>query len=394
MTPSLRIAFVAPRFAEGAAIGGAETLLRSLAACLARAGVSVSFLTTCARNHFTWQNEVEPGTRRIGDLDVTFFPVDQDRDIASFLRIQDAICRGIRVPAEEEDLWLANSVNSAALCEHLRAHDDDYDRVVVGPYLFGLTYAVARLHPQKAILVPCLHDEPFARVSRIGDMFREVGRIMFNTEPERDLGVRLYDLDPSRCHVVGIGLDDFTSDPRAFAERRGIEAPYVVYCGRREPLKGTPLLVDYIAAFRARTGVDVKLVLTGSGPVDLPPDLAPHVIDAGFVSEAEKHDAMAGAVTFCHPSVNESLSIVLLESWLARTPALVHAGSAVMQHQCRRSNGGLWFRTYPEFEEALQLLLRNPGLRERMGKMGRDYVLTEYSWERIRSRLLAALNGS
>ena len=136
------------------------------------------------------------------------------------------------------------------------------------------------------------------------------------------------------------------------------------------------------------------MVLTGSGPVDLPPDLAPHVIDAGFVSEAEKHDAMAGAVTFCHPSVNESLSIVLLESWLARTPALVHAGSAVMQHQCRRSNGGLWFRTYPEFEEALQLLLRNPGLRERMGKMGRDYVLTEYSWERIRSRLLAALNGS
>ena len=41
---------------------------------------------------------------------------------------------------------------------------------------------------------------------------------------------------------------------------------------------------------------------------------------------------MAGALAFCHPSVNESFGIVLLESWLARTPALVHAGSDVLQH--------------------------------------------------------------
>jgi glycosyltransferase involved in cell wall biosynthesis len=207
------------------------------------------------------------------------------------------------------------------------------------------------------------------------------------------LARRLYAIDTHRAFVVGMGLEPFEADSRAFARRHGLARPYVLYSGRREPLKGTPLLIDYLHAFRGRTGRDIDLVLTGSGPVEVCAEMAAHVLDAGFVSETEKHEAMAGAAVFCHPSVNESLGIVLLESWLAGTPGLVHAGSDVLRRQCRRSGGGLWFRHYPDFEEALLLLLDKPDLSLALGQAGKAYVLREYGWETIATRLAQALDA-
>ena len=96
---------------------------------------------------------------------------------------------------------------------------------------------------------------------------------------------------------------------------------------------------------------------------------------------------------FCQPSVNESFSIVLLEAWMAGTPALVHAACGVTRRHCADSGGGLWFRVYPEFEEALLLLLDKPELRAAMGAAGRAYVRREYAWENIDRRLFAALAG-
>jgi len=391
MNTPLHIAFVSPRFPEGPTVGGAETLLKQQALCLARNGLDVTFLTTCARDHFTWKNEVPPGTHDIDGLHVHLFPVNEDRDIGTFLNVQSAICKGRQVSIEEEALWLDNNVNSSTLVQHLQTEGDRYDAILIGPYLFGLTYHAAAIHPGKTLLVPCLHDEAFAALKRIGDMFQSVRGCLFNSTPERDLARRLYNLDDARMHVVGMGLDPFECDAGRTAAKHGISSPYLLYSGRREPLKGTPLLIDYFSAFRARTGEDVRLLLTGTGPINLSSAIAPYVLDLGFVSEQEKHDAMAGALAFCHPSVNESLGIVLLESWLAGTPTLVHAGSAVLQHHCKESNGGLWFRTYPEFEESLLLLIKNRKLRDAMGVAGREYVRHRYDWKPVGKRLIAAL---
>jgi glycosyltransferase involved in cell wall biosynthesis len=387
------IAFVCPRFAEGPTVGGAETLMKSLALQAAASGCRVTFLSTCARDHFTWKNELDPGVREVDGLRVMLFPVDEDRDIPAFLRAQKAISTGRGVSQDEQDTWLQNNVNSSELCRHLEQHGDVYDHIVAGPYLFGLIFAAAQIHPARTFLVPCLHDEPFAYLPAFRRLFENVRGCLFNSEPERDLAQRLYGLTGGGQHVVGMGLEPFEADPSAFAARRGIAAQYVIYSGRREPMKGTPLLIDYLRTFRERTQRDIKIVLTGSGQVDLPSELAPHVLDAGFLPEEEKREAMAGALAFCHPSVNESFGIVLMESWLARTPALVHAKSEVLRFQCRRSNGGLWFRSYPDFEEELVLLQDNPELRDRLGAAGRDYVTREYAWPVIRKKLLAALRG-
>jgi glycosyltransferase involved in cell wall biosynthesis len=392
MSAARRIAFIAPRYSEQGTIGGAETLLKALAERCAAAGREVHLLTTCASDHFSWKNDRSPGEKTVNGVRVHFFPVNEDRDVAAFLGVQSAIDKGVRVSAEEERTWIMNSVNSRALMDHLAAQGDAYDRIVAGPYLFGITWTAAMRYPEKTILVPCLHDEVFARLDIMKKMFLAVRGFMFNTHPEMELARRLYGIDPARASVVGMGLEPFDANPRATAEKLGINAPYVMYAGRREPLKGTPLLCDYLYAFRERTGVNVHVVFTGSGAIDAPEALRPYIHDLGFVYEQEKRDAMAGAVAFIHPSVNESLGIVLLEAWLAGTPGLVHACSAVLKDQVRRANGGLWFKNYPQFEVALMRLLEDEPLRRALAASGRAYVRREYDWAAVERRLFDALD--
>lgn len=392
MPAAHRIAFVCPRYSEKGTIGGAETLLKALAERAAQAGREVHFLTTCASNHYTWENDTPAGTRTHNGVTIHFFPVNTDRDVSTFLEVQGRMDKGVRVSEADEVAWIENSVNSRALLEHLEREGARYDRIIAGPYLFGVTYAVATRYPEKTLLVPCLHDEQFAYLSIMKDMFLGVRGFLFNTAPERDLAVRLYGIDTGHSAVVGLGLDDFTADPHAFAARRGLTTPYLCYSGRREPLKGTPLLCAYLQAFRERTGRDLRLVCTGSGQIDAPPELLPFILDVGFVSEQEKHEAMAGAVAFVHPSVNESLGIVLLEAWLARTPCLVHAKGVVLRDQCRRAGGGLWFKNYAQFEEEILLLMDEPETRRALAESGRRFVLGEYAWSAVERRMLEALD--
>ena len=390
MSALRHIAVVSPRYAVGGTVGGAETLLRQLALRLAGRGLRVSFLTTCARNHFTWENEIPPGVQQDGPLEVHYFPVDASRDVAVFLEHQGQIDRRAELTLAQEQAWMANSVHSPALYEHLRTEGARYDRILSGPYLFGVSYAAALIRPERTFLVPCLHDEPFAYLKIMRELFGAVRGLLFNSGPEMELARRLYDLPAGRGAVVGMGFEPFEADANAFAARRKLAAPYVLYSGRRETLKGTPLLIEYVRLFRELTKTDLRLVLTGSGPFDA----YPFVLDVGFVSEQEKHEAMAGARAFIHPSTMESLGIVLLEAFLARTPALVHAKGEVLRWQCERSGAGLWFRHYPDFHEELQRLLGDDALRRRLGEAGRQYVLREYGWPAVEARLLAALEGA
>lgn len=387
----LHIVFVAPRFAEGQTVGGAETLLKSLAFRLAKHGHRVTFLATCAENHFTWENTLKPGSSHLEGIELIRFPVSPVSHSRTIEGIRADIAHGTQVPEADERAWIEHSVNSEPLYEHIRRHAAEIDVLIAGPYLFGITWYAAQIIPGKTLLLPCLHDEPFARLRIMRQLFQAVGGILYNSEPEAELARQLYHLDPARGRVVGMGLDPFDAQGETFRKKHGIRRPYVFYTGRRETGKGTPLLTRMLATFRERTGRDLLFVCGGSGEIEAPPELHPHLLDIGFVSEQEKHDAMAGADVFIHPSTNESFGIVLLEAFLAHTPALVHAGSAVLRQQCSQANAGLWFRHYPDFEETLGWLLDHPGQRQRMGAAGADYVRRHYAWPVVEQKLNQAI---
>ena len=387
----MKLAFVTPRYSPGGVVGGAETLIRKLAVHAAAAGHEVHLLTTCALDHFSWANARPAGVEQAEGMTVRFFPVNEDRDVNTFLRVQGKIDKNQKVSREEQEQWVANSVCSRELVDWLQREGPGFDAVMAGPYLFGITVQVARALPERVWLIPCLHDEAFARLEIIADMFRSVRGHLFNAPPERSLAHRLYGLPPESGHVVGMGMEPFEADPEAFAKRHGISRPYLLYCGRREAGKNTPLLLDYVDTYRKRRQSDIPLVLTGSGEYTPPETLRHDILDFGFVSETEKREAMAGAAAFIHPSTNESFGIVLLEAWLAGTPALVHAKSDVLRWQCENANAGLWFAYYPEFEAMLDILLNQPDLRNRLGSNGRRHVKSAFTWEAVGERLFSAL---
>jgi glycosyltransferase involved in cell wall biosynthesis len=209
-----------------------------------------------------------------------------------------------------------------------------------------------------------------------------------------DLANRLYRLDGKPRHVVGIGLDtSIEGDARRFRSTYGIDGPFILYAGRQDKGKNTPLLVRYFHRFLQSYKGDLKLVLMGSGGVPIPDTIQGSVRSLGFVPVQDKIDAYKAATVFCQPSVNESFSLVIMESWLQETPVLVHGDCPVTKGHCLRSNGGLYFSNYPEFEETLSLLLRDDSLRTRMGRAGRTYVLENYRWDVVVERYKKAVRG-
>ena len=129
----------------------------------------------------------------------------------------------------------------------------------------------------------------------------------------------------------------------------------------------------------------LTLVLAGNKLMPLPdrPDLR----YVGFLSEADKRDAFAAAFCFVLPSSFESLSIVILESWIAGRPSIVHAPCEVALGQTRRARAGLWYAGRAEFCAAVRHLLENPALADQLGRQGRSYVLEQYSWNKIRQQI-------
>ena len=377
----LRLAFVAPRFGADAH-GGAELLVRDLALRLAGAGHQVEVLTTCASDHYTWKNELRAGVERDGPLTVRRFPTD-DRDLGIHGELERAIVSGYGLSREEERLWMRHGVASAAMEDHLAAAGRGFDAVIAAPYLWGTTYFAYETCPERFVVIPCLHDEAYARLAIVKDMLAGAFGVLFNARAEGMLAERL--AGPlRRWAVVGMGFEpDPPGDADAFRARHKLHGPVLLSVGRREGGKNVPLLIDHFLRYKHRRGGDLLLVQAGSGETPLPK--RPDVIDLD--PDWRQRDAMYRAATiFCQPSVNESFSIVLMQAWLAGRPVLVHRRSAVTREHCELSNGGLWFGNYAEFEEVLDRLLADPDLQDRLGRNGRAYVRSEYSPEAVLDR--------
>ena len=385
----MRTAFVVPRFGADI-VGGAETLIRGLAEHLAATGTTVEVLTTCARDHLTWKNALRPGLSRDNGVTVRRFPV-KPRNERRFGWLQERILHGGRLDIEAELRWAEESVSSTELYAYLVRHRTDYDVVCFAPYLFGTTLWGVQMVPERAVLIPCLHDEPFAHLGVVHTLFETCRGFIFNSPPEAALARRLYAIDGRPAGVVGLGFDSPPpTDPEAFRRRHRLTGPLLFYLGRKETGKNVPLLIQYALRYRETHRRDLTLVLAGDGPVTVPAGTE-GVRDLGYLDRDEKTAAYAAATVVCQPSVNESFSIVLMEAWLAGTPVLVHARCPVTTYHTTRAGGGLAFGDFYEFAEALTLLLEDRDRHARLGAQGRAYVETEYSWPAVTTRLTSTL---
>ena len=242
--------------------------------------------------------------------------------------------------ADEEFDWLNGHVRVPELFHHLLAHGDAYRAVVFSPYLFWTSAVVAPVVAERAVVVPCLHDEVTAYLDVFRPLLACPAQVWFLSEPEQALAQRLGPVAADN-RVVGSGVPVPEGyDPDGFRARHGLERPFVLYAGRREALKGwNDLLRAYTAAV-THLGIDLDLVTVGVGTVKSPRGLDGRVIDLGFLPAEEVADAFAAAAAYVQPSPNESFSRTVMEAWLAGTPVIASAAGGGRPLALRTGGGG------------------------------------------------------
>lgn len=385
----MKLAFVVQRY--GLEInGGAELHCRWVAEHLKKhAGVEV--LTTKAADYITWKNSYRRDEEEVNGIPVRRFPVVRARDPRRFGRLQDWLLRHEHQEADELRWLDEEGPRAPALIQYLKDNASSYDYFFFFSYRYYHSYWGIKAVPQRSILVPTAERDPVVGFRIFQDLFRTPRAIVYNSVEERKMINDVSGNHQVPGDVVGVGTEvPGRYSGEAFRRKHTLTGPYVLYLGRIDENKGCHKLFEYFLRFKRESGSGVKLVLAGSTVMQVPSD--PDIHYLGFLGDVEKFDALDGAELLVMPSFYESLSMVMLEAWAMGKPVLANALCDVLKGQCLRSNGGLYYETYPEFREALSLLLNSPRLRAALGENGRRYYEANYAWDVIEKKYLALLS--
>lgn len=384
------IAMITPRYGPDV-LGGAETGIRNWAEQLAARGYQVEVLSTCTVDMADWRDHLAPGVEMINGVRVRRFrtsPVDVHR----FHQLLQKANRGERLHYHEEQEFMANNLRSHDLEAYLAAHSHTYACLICSPYLFGTSYWPVHYAPERTILLPCLHDEPSARLGLFRTMLERAAALLFNSEAEGRLASQTLGVaNPYRTRIgYGFADEPIVGDAERFRARYGLTDPILLYSGRLEHAKHVPLLLEWFATYKVQNPAPLTLVLAGSGDVPLPQ--RPDIVALGMIRDPQTlADAYAAALALCQLSLNESFSIVMMESWLQRRPVLVHADCAVTRDHVEWSGGGYALSDYTDFEAAVTALRTDSSHGDTLGQRGYAYVCANYSWRHLIERMEQSL---
>lgn len=387
----MRVAFVVQRC--GVEVnGGAERHCLQIAQRMSRHW-KTEVLTTCALDYMTWENSYPPGLEENGGTIIRRFPVDVPRDVPSFNRLSaDLQNRQSSASLSEQEEWMrAQGPVCSELLRFLAAHRSEYDAFIFFGYLYATTYFGLPLVSDKAYLAPLAHDEWTIYFNMWEEFFARPRRLIFNSSFEQDFLRRRFPSFDLSGPVAAVGVDPPPElNPERFRVSYSLEGPFLLYVGRIDESKGCRWLIDNFMRARNKGTIQNKLVLIGNEVMPIP--FHDDVIHLGFVPDSEKWDAMAACDWLVMPSPHESLSIVLLEAWTVGRPAIVNAKADVLVGQCTRSNAGLWYQSWEEFEAILRTT--NDRTKAILGEQGRKFVASHYSWERVEQDYLQLLAES
>lgn len=385
----MKLLFVVQRYG-GEVFGGAEVFSREFATRLAARGHDVHVLTSCAVSYVDWANRYEPGTTELDGVTVHRLAVDRPRDNDRFNALNVRVNAGFRpTPLHLQRAWMdLQGPHLPELPAWLEANAGDFDVAVFYTYLYWSTWAGLPAAGGKVptVLHPTAHDEPPLYLAIYDLMFRLPRAFGFLTPEEAALVLGRFRIRrPSVTTGVGVDLDVDASGAAGFRQRFDLgDDPFLLYVGRLDPHKGAQELATSFVTYKGRRPGPLKLVFVGE-PIQ-PVDDHPDIVVTGFVGDDVKHAALAGCTALAMPSYFESFSLVLVEAWAHRKPALVQARCDVLAGQARRSGGALPYGGYAEFEVAVDLLLEDPDLAKALGEAGRRYAEEHYDWDVVLGR--------
>ena len=382
----MKIAIVVPRYGEEI-VGGAETLARTLAEFVVQQGWQVTVLTTCAYDHHSWENHFSTGKTTLNQVEVLRFPVSY-QDATTYHQLNHQLSQQFSLTRAEQFRWLKSGPHSPQLYACLQANLAEFDVIFALPYLSTIVQYAAWVAPQKTVLLPCLHKELYVFMEPVRLLLATVRAVLFLSPEEQAFAVEGMSLGLENTAVIGMGLDN---PPEPLPGITPPDTPYLLLVSRLEPAKNLAILYEYVQRY-VEEGNALQLQILGTGSF-APPD-HPAFQLRGFLPHAEKLAWAQSALATCQPSLMESFSIVIMESWQMGRPVLVHKRCAVTSGHVQRSSGGFTFATYKEFANAVDWLQTHPTEAQQMGKRGQAYVDAHYRWPIIFEKLVDLLSRS
>jgi glycosyltransferase involved in cell wall biosynthesis len=384
--------------------GGAELHARLIAEKLAR-NYDVTVLTSCALDYITWKPHYDAGDTYVNDVKVTRFE-NSERAPSVLQHQMDRKFRGRHLKQKiyrisKHANWWKKLVPSAeisfsdgvkwlemqgpampALVDYIKLHQQEYDAFIMFSAIYYPAAMAILTVPHKAIVVPTMHDERPAYYPIYQQVMSSPQWILFNSAAEQRFCEKVFPIANVKKQVVALGINipHISADP-AVPQRYGLTSRYIIYVGRIDEAKGCNVLIDLFNQYISETGERLTLVMVGKS--ELPVSHSTSVIFTGFVSDEDKQQLMKQAEALIIPSVYESLSMVLLESFALKVPVIAPVESEVLKDHIDSSDGGWYYKDYSEFKHIMHEVVKNDGIKSQKGEAGFNYVQQNYTWSKV-----------
>lgn len=224
---------------------------------------------------------------------------------------------------------------------------------------------------------------------RARERFSDSASVLASSDCVADAIAELLGYDVDGVVRAGVDTERFSPDTDPQFDS---EVPTVLYVGRFVEPKGVFDLVDAFGEVDA----DCRLALVGGrGTYDdvveyvAASDASDRITVHGTVPHDEIAHYYAACDVFCLPSYYESLGMVNLEAMATGTPVLTTDVAGITEYATDGENARLVTPgDTTELASALQELVRDPELRTRLGRNGRQRAL-QFSWPRQVEKLEA-----
>lgn len=189
------------------------------------------------------------------------------------------------------------------------------------------------------------------------------------------------------CHRIPFGIDLDVFNPKTKMECRkklGIPLDHKVIAFRdvglkSDRFKGMRWLMEALTIYEPQEPTSLLIFEDGKGFKILSPKYS--VITPGWVDGADLATALSAADVFLMPSIQEAFGLMAVESMACGTPVITFDGTS-LPAVIKAPLGGLVVpsKDSAALAGAIQKLLKDDGLRERMGKQARQIAEEEYSF--------------
>jgi glycosyltransferase involved in cell wall biosynthesis len=200
--------------------------------------------------------------------------------------------------------------------------------------------------------------------------------------------------------VIPHGLEVLELIPNANQRLRAYfqlpaQEPIILFLSRIHPKKGLEYLIQALAQIKDKK---FTLIIAGNGDSDYEAQINSCLHDygledcslmTGFVEGELKQLLLQGANLFVLTSYSENFGVAVLEALAAGTPALVTPGVALAQEIEQNDLGYVVPQEPTAIAEAIDKHLELPeSERKKLSQKARQFVLDNYSWDKIAQQLL------